>query len=57
MKLNYLTIMNDEVIICESCGILVDRNKYVRHVRYGHKDKKENVCSLCQKKFTSKFFI
>lgn len=43
-----------EQVVCDGCGILVDRNKYERHIKYGHKDKRDHVCELCHKKFSSK---
>lgn len=46
--------MNAEVV-CDVCGVVVERNKYERHIKYGHKEKRENKCNLCQKLFTSQF--
>lgn len=47
-------MMNVDVV-CEVCGVVVERNKYERHIKYGHKEKRENKCNLCQKLFTSEF--
>lgn len=46
--------MNPERIVCEVCGAVVETSKYDRHIKYGHKDKPDNKCHLCQKTFTSK---
>ncbi|KAL7044370.1 hypothetical protein ACKWTF_001895 [Chironomus riparius] len=46
--------MNGQVI-CEVCGKLIDRNKYERHRKYGHKENKDNKCDLCNKTFTSAY--
>ncbi|XP_070505290.1 zinc finger protein 91-like [Chironomus tepperi] len=46
--------MNGQVF-CELCGILVDRNQYERHKKYGHKEIKDNRCSFCDKTFTSSY--
>jgi len=45
-----------EQVVCDVCGILVDSNKYERHKKFGHKEKikKDFLCSMCQKTFTSK---
>lgn len=32
----------------------MEKNQYERHIKYGHKEKRENKCHLCQKEFTSK---
>ena len=45
--------MNEQVV-CEVCGISVEINKYQRHKKYGHKKKQDNICSICNKTFTSK---
>lgn len=47
--------MNPENIVCEVCGAVVEKNKYERHIKYGHKEKRENKCHLCHKDFTSEF--
>lgn len=47
--------MNPENIVCEVCGTVVEKNKYERHIKFGHKEKRENKCHLCHKDFTSKF--
>lgn len=44
-------------VICEVCGLFVDKIKYERHKKYGHKENKDNKCSLCAKTFTSKLPI
>jgi hypothetical protein len=44
----------NEPVICEVCGLLVELNKYERHKKYGHKENKDNKCTLCDKTFTSK---
>lgn len=49
--------MNGESIVCEICGAVLEKNKYERHIKYGHKEKRENKCHLCQKHFTSKIKI
>ena len=41
-------------VVCEICGTVVSRNDYDRHIRNDHKQKKEAVCPICFKKFTSK---
>lgn len=40
-------------IVCEVCGEVSEKNKYERHIKFGHKAKRENKCHLCQKEFTS----
>lgn len=50
--------MGDE-IICDICGVLVKRTKYNFHLKHGHKNKenvkKDFICEICQKSFTSEF--
>lgn len=47
-------------IFCELCGDHVELSKYRVHLRYAHKTekgpkvKKEFICHLCNKTFTSK---
>lgn len=41
-------------VVCEVCGIVVPRNDYDRHIGIDHREKKEAVCHICFKKFTSK---
>lgn len=41
-------------VVCEVCGIVVERSKYERHIRTGHKEKQEKICTICNKNFTSK---
>lgn len=47
----------DGKIFCEVCGDHVELSKYRMHIRYAHKDqqkaKKEFICSICCKNFTS----
>lgn len=40
-------------VVCELCGIIVPRNDYDRHIGIDHREKKEAVCHICFKKFTS----
>lgn len=44
-------------VICEVCGLIIDKNKYERHKKYGHKEKEDFRCRLCDKTFTSKLSI
>lgn len=47
---------NIKQIVCDVCGDLVDEDKYKRHLKNGHKEKREFVCYICLKEFTSKYF-
>ncbi|CAG9798803.1 unnamed protein product [Chironomus riparius] len=42
-------------VVCEVCGLSVDRNKYERHKLYGHKQKQDHICNVCNKIFTSSY--
>lgn len=41
-------------IVCEVCGKSISRLDYDRHLRT-HREKRVEVCHICQKAFTSKF--
>lgn len=50
----------DGKIFCEACGEHVELSKYRLHIRYAHKDinkkpKKEYLCEICHKSFTSNY--
>ncbi|KAG5675157.1 hypothetical protein PVAND_005083 [Polypedilum vanderplanki] len=42
-------------IVCEVCGELIDEDKYKRHIKNGHKDKRDFRCDICAKEFTSNY--
>lgn len=41
-------------IVCETCGELVDDDKFNKHIKTGHKDKKDMSCNICGKQYSSK---
>lgn len=49
-----IEITGATTVVCEICGTIVPRNDYDRHIRNDHKQKREAVCPICFKKFTSK---